>query len=163
MPHIRSLASLLGSSFVLLVVLTASSQSSAPAQEVKNAPAYHIYAGNTHSHTSFTWSHGEQWQNAKPAAGEEKKPLIYVDADGKQYQAKTQVLKPNWEKVQGPPDVHFALAKSKGYDFYVTTDHSQEAAFQPPGATNANWVETKDAAQEATDANFVAIAGYEHS
>jgi hypothetical protein len=25
------------------------------------APEYHIYRGNTHSHTSFTWSHGAQW------------------------------------------------------------------------------------------------------
>ena len=59
--------------------------------------------------------------------------LIEVDENGAQHPAKTQVLKPDWQKVQGPPAVHFALAKSLGYDFYITTDHSQEAAFQPPG------------------------------
>ncbi len=37
------------------------------------APVYHIYAGNTHAHTSYTWSHGTQWPNspfvpASPAA-----------------------------------------------------------------------------------------------
>ncbi|MGH9469031.1 MAG: hypothetical protein ACRD1N_01655, partial [Terriglobia bacterium] len=24
-------------------------------------PVYHIYAGNTHSHTAYTWSHGAQY------------------------------------------------------------------------------------------------------
>jgi hypothetical protein len=119
---------------------------------------YHIYAGNTHAHTSYTWSHGEQW--AKGPAGEK---LIEVDENGAQHPAKTQVLKPDWQKVQGPPAVHFALAKSLGYDFYITTDHSQEAAFQPPSPTNANWTDTLKAANDATDASFAAIAGYEHS
>src|SRR3954452_20766663 len=88
---------------------------------------YHIYAGNTHAHTAFTWSHGEQWVNVKPDPGEKKEPGIFVDADGAQYPAKSSTLKPDWQKVQGPPAVHFALAKEKGYDFYVTTDHTQEA------------------------------------
>src|ERR1700743_3055892 len=26
-----------------------------------SSPQYHIYAGNTHAHTSYTWSHGEQF------------------------------------------------------------------------------------------------------
>ena len=127
------------------------------------ATAYHIYAGSTHAHTSFTWSHGEQWVNAKPQAGEAKEPLLFVDPDGAQHPAKTAVLKPEWQKVQGPPAAHFALAKEKGYDFYTTTDHSQEADFQPPTPSNANWVATLKAAADSTDANFVAIAGYEHS
>ncbi|MDB5318905.1 MAG: hypothetical protein JWN40_536 [Phycisphaerales bacterium] len=133
------------------------------AADGKAPPAYHIYRGNTHAHTSFTWSHGEQWVNAKPDAGEKKSPLIYVDADGAQFPAKTQVAKPDWQKVQGPPAVHFALAKKSGYDFYITTDHSQESAFQPPSPTNASWVATLKAATDATDGQFVAIAGYEHS
>src|SRR3954471_25036260 len=92
-------------------------------------PAYHIYAGSTHAHTAFTWSHGDQWVNNKPAPGEKKEPGIFVDADGAQHPAKTQVLKPEWQKNQGPPAAHFALAKTSGYDFYVPTDHSQEADF----------------------------------
>ncbi len=127
------------------------------------APEYHIYAGNTHAHTSYTWSHGEQWVNVKPEPGEQKEPLLYVDPEGAQFPAKNAVQKPDWQKVQGPPAVHFALAKEKGYDFYFTTDHSQEVAFQPPSPANPNWVDTLKAAAEATDAKFVAIAGYEHS
>ncbi len=127
------------------------------------APEYHIYAGNTHAHTAFTWSHGEQWVNAKPAAGDTKEPLLFVDPEGAQFPSKTAVLKPDWQKVQGPPSVHFALAKEKGYDFYICTDHSQEADFQPPSPANPKWVATLKAAAEATDDKFVAIAGYEHS
>lgn len=44
-------------------------QTVAPAQPHKTTEtptasvfdAYHIYRGNTHSHTSFTWPHGKQW------------------------------------------------------------------------------------------------------
>ena len=151
--------------FSLLLCLTpwcAAAPATQPAHtDATNAAAslgYQIYAGNTHAHTSFTWSHGEQW--AKGPAGEK---LIEVDETGAQHPAKSQVLKADWQKVQGPPTVHFALAKSLGYDFYITTDHSQEAAFQPPDPANANWAETLKAAKEATDSSFIAIAGYEHS
>ena len=123
---------------------------------------YHLYAGNTHAHTSFTWSHGEQWISAKPEPGEKKAAGIYRK-DGAQYPAKSLVLKPDWQKHQGPPAAHFALAKANGYDFYVTTDHSQEAGFQPPSTANPNWSATLHAAVDATDAQFVALAGYEHS
>ncbi len=115
-------------------------------------PQYHIYAGNTHSHTANTWGHGEQYGKPVPEPGASK-----------QKAAKAKVLKPDWQKYQGPPSAHYALAKSKGYDFYTTTDHSQEATFQPPSRTNAAWVAAKRDAAAATDARFVAIAGYEHS
>jgi hypothetical protein len=72
-------------------------------------------------------------------------------------------MKPNWQKLQGAPSEHFALAKANGFDFYVTTDHSQEAGFQPVSATNANWLTTRRDAAAATDSRFVALAGYEHS
>src|SRR4051812_31848814 len=58
--------------------------SDAPATRPVTPPDYHLYAGNTHSHTSFTWSHGEQWVAAKPDAGGKKEPGIVVDADGAQ-------------------------------------------------------------------------------
>lgn len=145
----------------LLVVLSLAT--SALAASPATQPAYHIYAGNTHSHTAFTWSHGEQWINAKPAAGEKKPTLLYVDEDGASHPSKAATLRPNWQKVQGPPAAHFALAKSSGYDFYCTTDHSQEADFQPPASDNPKWVAAKQQAAEATDSHFVAIAGYEHS
>jgi hypothetical protein len=135
------------------------------ASAVGAAPAtqpvtYHVYAGNTHAHTAYTWSHGEQW--AKSAEGE-KKAGLKVEPDGSQGPNDSARLLPDWQKHQGPPAEHFKLAKENGYDFYVTTDHSQEKDFQPPSEDNEKWVDTKRAASEATDANFVAIAGYEHS
>jgi len=114
-------------------------------------PQYHIYAGNTHSHTANTWSHGEQYAKATEAG------------TSKKVRSKGKVLKPDWQKYQGPPSAHYALAKSKGYDFYITTDHSREAAFQPPSCNNAAWVAAKRDAAAATDGRLVAIAGYEHS
>jgi hypothetical protein len=127
-------------------------------------PVYHIYAGNTHAHTAFTWSHGDQWVKPKPpAAGQKKEPALYVDDHGGQHPAKTMVLKPDWKKFHGPPAAHFELAKSSGYDFYVSSDHSQDADFQPPDPANANWAATLRAAAEATDDKFVALSGYEHS
>ncbi len=132
-------------------------------QPTDGAPVYHIYAGNTHSHTSFTWSHGEQWMKPTPLPDGTKPKLLYVDPTGAQFPSKSMVLKADWQKVQGPPAVHFALAKANRYDFYISSDHSQEADLQPPSPDNPKWVATKRAAAEATDANFVAIAGYEHS
>jgi hypothetical protein len=155
---------------VLVIVLCLASRAlAAPAPATQ--PTYHFYFGNTHAHTAFTWSHGEQWINPNKNGGGaadaeptgKKTPLIYVDKDGAQFPAKEMKLKPDWQKVQGPPAAHYALAKSKGYDFYVCTDHSQEADFQPPSPTNKNWLATKEQAAAATDDTFVALAGYEHS
>ena len=92
---------------------------------------YPIYAGNTHSHTVYTWSHGPQFRKAAPEDAEKKVSGISVSPEGVQTPAKSQILKPDWQKLQGPPSVHFALAKSNRYDFYAVTDHSQEAPFAP--------------------------------
>jgi hypothetical protein len=80
-----------------------------------------------------------------------------------QYPGPFDVLKPDWQKVQGPPSGHFKLAKENGYDFYAVTDHSQDAAFQPVSPTNPAWLETKREADAATTPQFVAIRAYEHS
>ncbi|HZM02966.1 MAG TPA: CehA/McbA family metallohydrolase [Candidatus Saccharimonadales bacterium] len=117
-------------------------------------PSYHIYAGNTHAHTIYTASHGDQY------VPDPSKKLIHI---GSTQYGTNKALKADWEKFQGPPAAHYALAKANGYDFYITTDHSQEAPFQPTNPTNAAWVATHRAAVAATDGNFVAIAGYEHS
>jgi hypothetical protein len=132
-------------------------------QTTQPSVEYHIYAGNTHSHTVYTWSHGEQWLNTKPEEGEAKQPGIERTPDGAQLPGKSKVLKDNWQKVQGPPSEHFALAKANGYDFYVVSDHSQEAGFQPPNPDNPQWVATGREAAQATDDRLVAIRGYEHS
>jgi hypothetical protein len=127
------------------------------------SPAFHIYAGNLHSHTVYTWSHGPQFNQAIPEDGGKKVPGISVSPDGVQSPAKSQTLKPDWQKLQGPPSEHFARAKTNGYDFYAVTDHSQEAPFAPTSFTNAAWRATKQEAAGATDRNFTALAGYEYS
>src|SRR3954471_1364179 len=144
---------------------------------------YHIYAGNTHAHTSYTWSHGENLGKTgcagilvyarNPATNVFSWSDGYVKSqngcagifviDGAQIPGPDTPVKPDWEKFQGPPSKHFALAKANGYDFYAATDHSQEAALQPPSADNAVWMGAKRQAAEATDAKFVALAGFEYS
>jgi hypothetical protein len=123
---------------------------------------YHIYAGSTHAHTVYTWSHGEQFANSKTEQAE-KEPGLTVSAEGVQSPPKSKVTRPDWRKHQGPPAEHFGWARTNGYDFYITTDHSQETAFAPRSPTNAAWLDTKGAARAATDGHFVALAGYEHS
>jgi hypothetical protein len=65
--------------------------------------------------------------------------------------------------AQGPPSEHHSRAKAAGFDFYATTDHSQEVAFNPTSVTNPAWVDTKNAAAAATDSTYVGLAGFEHS
>ncbi len=147
------------------------------------APVYHIYRGNTHAHTMLTWSHGKQWEQndcrgilvfqsklvdptssgwSKGYVSSDRCPEIYV-INGLQVPGPQQVLRPDWRTVQGPPARHFLLARQNGFDFYATTDHSQEAEFWPWGPENAAWKETKEQAAAATDKHFVAIAGFEYS
>jgi hypothetical protein len=132
------------------------------AQTNSTLPEFHIYAGNTHSHTAFTWSHGDQYFQRGGKSNKNRAPLS-ITPDGAQSAPNDRVLKRDWKKFQGPPADQFALAKSNGYDFYVTTDHSQEAAFQPPSITNALWKAAARQATDATDNHFVALRGYEHS
>lgn len=175
-PHIKRFCSLL---IVCLLVASVSLL----AQTNQPSPEYHIYAGNTHAHTAYTWSHGEQFAKSdckgimvfesKAATdtpgiwssgyvkGETCPAILIINSS--QYPGPQMALKPDWKQFQGTPAVHFAEAKEKDYDFYVTTDHSQEAGLNPPTRTNAVWITTHQQAIAATDNDFVAIAGYEHS
>ncbi|QKJ29626.1 hypothetical protein HQ865_07625 [Mucilaginibacter mali] len=138
--------------FTLIGLLTAGVTANA-----QTKPVYHIYAGSTHAHTSYTESHGAQW-NQIP----NMKPYQSVDSNGVQH-PEHSTMKPDAAKFQGPPSVHYAIAKANGYDFYITTDHSQEPIFYPVRPDNAAWVGVHQQAAAATDKSFVAIAGYEHS
>jgi hypothetical protein len=151
---------------------------------MKSAPGYNIYEGSTHAHTEYTWSHGEQFaktgcagvrtfakdpSSEAPYTWKSESPkkdapcyAMYV-MDGFQYPSPDMKVRPDWRKVQGPPSAHYAAAKAKGFDFYVTSDHSQEAAFQPVSPTNPMWLEAKKEAHEATDKDFVAITAFEFS
>lgn len=148
------------------------------------APEYRIIAGSTHAHTSYTWSHGEQfvkngcagimvygldpvsgaflWNDGYVKTAQEGCPGIYV-INSFQYPAPGVTVRKDWKEVQGPPSVHFVLAKSNGYGFYVTTDHSQEAAFQPASETNPQWMASKQQAAAASGNGFTALAGFEYS
>lgn len=145
-------------------VLAAADGSAAGRTAVPGAE-YQIYSGNTHSHTQYTWSHGAQVKHAapEPGSGKKKKSSLRVSSEGAQSPSEDVTPRPDWQKFQGPPAVHYALAKTNGYDFYVTSDHSQEAALQPVSATNSAWVDSKRAAAEATGTKFVAVAGFEYS
>lgn len=120
-------------------------------------PEYHIYAGNTHSHTIYTNSHGAHL-NHNPGATK----FMEVDSEGVSHSINC-TLKPDWQKFQGLPSVHFRLAKENKYDFYAVTDHSQEAAFHPTSTENEAWLDIKKAAKVASDKNFVAIRAFEYS
>ena len=123
--------------------------------------AYHIYSGSTHAHTSFTWSHGEQWVGA--AAGEDKVPMRHTP-EGVQLPPAGSKQKENWQQFQGPPAEHYARAKATGrYDFYTTSDHSQDEPLNPPAIDNPAWAASLAQAKAATNANFVALRAYEHS
>jgi hypothetical protein len=148
------------------------------------AVEYRILAGNTHSHTAYTWSHGDQfttngcagiltyskdsssaaykWSDGYVKTAGDGCAGIYV-INGAQYPAPGVTLKPDWQKFQGPPAAHYAAAKAAGYDFYAVTDHSQDAGLLPSADNNPEWLDTKQQAAAATDSHFVALAGFEYS
>ncbi len=125
------------------------------AQKNSPMPVYYIYAGSTHAHTAYTWSHGSQYEDAKEGG-------ILIDSQNVAH-PKNRNPKPDWRKSQGFPPDHYAAAKANGYDFYLTTDHSQEAAFHPTNLNNEAWLATNKAATEVSNSNFVALVGFEYS
>lgn len=120
--------------------------------QAQTLPLYNIYAGNTHAHTAYTWSHGSHLVKAG----------LMIDSHNVAH-PKDSTLKPDWQKLQGFPAEHFASAKANGYDFYITTDHSQEEAFYPTNVNSLAWNATNKAARDATDSKFVALVGFEYS
>jgi hypothetical protein len=148
------------------------------------AVEYRIFSGNTHSHTAYTWSHGDQFTtngctgiltySKDPASAAYKWSDGYVKTagdgcagiyviNGAQIPAPGVTVKPDWQKFQGPPAAHYAAAKAAGYDFYAVTDHSQEAGLLPSADNNPEWLDTKQQTAAATDNHFVALAGFEYS
>ncbi len=140
--------------FVMLT-LTGVLISAIPLMAQKNP--YHIYAGNTHSHSVYTSSHGSHLERTPGF-----KNYMYVDSSGVSHSINAK-FKKDWQKYQGYPADHYALAKANGFDFYAVTDHSQESDFHPTQADNKAWLAAKKAADEATDSKFVALRGFEYS
>ena len=141
--------------FALIIIASSIAGISLNAQKNSPLPVYYIYAGSTHAHTANTWSHGSQFDDAKEGG-------ILIDSQNVAH-PKNKTTKPDWQKYQGFPAEHYALAKSNGYDFYVITDHSQEAPFHPANPNNKAWLATNKAATEASNSNFVALVGFEYS
>lgn len=119
---------------------------------------YHIYAGNTHSHTINTISHGAHL--SKAASGEKS---LLIDSNYLNRPGETVQLNAGWEKVQGQPEKHFEIAKENGYDFYVVTDHSQEEAFFPNHKFNTAWIVAHKQAELVSNNKFSGIVGFEFS
>lgn len=128
---------------------------------------FNIYRGNSHTHTIFTWTHGE---HRKELITRLDKPTPFhpdwnVPPGVDWKDDKTINLDPQYYiNLQGLPDNHFELAIANGYDFFAITDHTQEPPFQPVSPDNRAWQATLKAA-EKYDAypDFVAIAGFEYS
>ncbi len=119
-----------------------------------------VYAGNTHAHTIYTMSHGAHL--GRPADFVKGSKILEIDAQHLNRPI-NYFIKSDWEKVQGPPRVHFELAAQNGFDFYCVTDHSQEAAFYPNDPLNIAWMLSQKEAELATPASFTGLIGYEHS
>jgi len=147
------------------------------AQKPGTAAEHRFLVGSTHAHTQNTWSHGDQFEKNGCAgvqtylggrwSGQIKGSAgcaLMLVMDSVQYPGPGMKVRADWEEHQGPPKKHFELAKAAGYDFYVSTDHSQDVPFHPQdGGENVAWEDTKRAAAASTDADFVALAGFEYS
>lgn len=135
-----------GRIFQLWLALVVAFAAAAVAVDEQRLPlsAFHIYRGETHAHTVYTYSHGN-------------------------HRGKDGALKADWDRetysnYQGPPEKYFERAKAEGFDFFVVTDHSQEEPFQPVDAQkNKAWLDIQAAAEKCTDETFVAMPGFEFS
>ncbi len=130
------------------------------AQVPKPYEELNIYAGNTHAHTIYTMSHGSHL--GRPPDFVKGSKILEIDALHLSRPI-NYLIKPDWEKYQGTPQDHFALAAQSDFDFYCVTDHSQEAAFYPNDPLNIAWILSQKHAEKATTDTFTGLIGYEHS
>ncbi|MBU2947359.1 hypothetical protein KO521_11625 [Zobellia uliginosa] len=119
-----------------------------------------LLAGNTHSHSIMTYSHGEHLQKKEGFVKGDK--ILYIDSLYVSRPLNT-FLKDNWQLFQGLPDKHYSEAKKAGLDFYCVTDHSQEEAFSPSYINNTAWTIAQKHAETASGNAFTAFSGVEHS
>lgn len=127
---------------------------------------FNVYRGNSHSHTIFTWTHGEHREKGinDLSSPTEFHPDWHIPpgVDWRDYN--TVSLDPTgYTNRQGLPENHFELAIANGYDFYAISDHTQEPNLQPVSEDNATWRATIRAAEKYNRPDFVALAGFEYS
>ncbi len=119
-----------------------------------------VFSGNTHAHSIFTYSHGNHLQKKEGFVKGDK--ILVIDSLYLSRPVNTD-LKADWELFQGLPEKHYSEAKKAGFDFYSVTDHSQEEAFYPTYENNTAWTIAQKQAEIASDENFTAFMGVEHS
>lgn len=128
---------------------------------------FNIYRGNSHSHTIFTWTHGEHRAKGMNDINSptEFHPEWHVPPGVDWRDHQTISLNPSsYTNRQGLPENHFDRAIANGYDFYAITDHSQEPPLQPVSANNRAWAAILKAANKYKGhPKFVALAGFEYS
>lgn len=138
-----------------------------PADQQKPLSYYNVYRGNTHAHTIFTWTHGVHRSKsiAKLDEPTEFDPKFKAPATTDWRDYKTLSMNPaDYTNLQGLPANHYQLAMANGFDFYATTDHSQEPTLQPVSVDNPFWQKVQKTADEYNaKPKFVAIPGFEYS
>ena len=139
---------------------------SAVPEERQPLSYFKVYRGNTHSHSIFTWTHGAHRSKGMSKLTEptefKSHWKVPVGTDWRDWN--TINLDPDaYTNLQGLPANHYRLAKEHGYDFYATTDHSQEPSYQPVSKDNPCWKIVQKSADEYTTKDFVAISGFEYS
>ena len=127
------------------ILLFATAPSLASAASTTAPDDYHIYAGNTHAHTAFTWSHGDQWMPTPKRRSRRARTRHLRHGRRSQSPPKRKCSSRTGRNIRARRRSISRWRRQSGYDFYVTTDHSQEADFQPPSPNNANWIATKQA------------------
>jgi len=100
---------------------------------------YRFYLGNLHAHSGYSGDH------AKTVATKFNQGVANYD-------------------LHKPGEI-FAKARTNFYDFYFMTDHSspEQNEFYRGGFTDEHWAATRQQAEAATTADFVALRGYEFS
>ncbi|WP_147676720.1 CehA/McbA family metallohydrolase domain-containing protein [Algibacter pacificus] len=119
-----------------------------------------ILKGSTHAHSILSYSHGA---HLKPTANFKKGDKVMFTDSLFLSRPKNKEIKHNWQAFQGLPEKHYKEAKKANYDFYCVTDHSQEEAFFPNSINNTAWAVAKKQAEMASNNNFTAFMGVEHS
>ena len=101
--------------------------------------AYRFYLGNLHAHSGYSGDH------AKSVAEKMNNGVA------------------NYE-LHRPAEI-FEKARTNNYDFYFLTDHSspEQNEYYRGGFTDAHWAATRQQAESATTASFLALRGYEFS
>ncbi|XMO85849.1 hypothetical protein AAFN75_13750 [Algibacter sp. AS12] len=119
-----------------------------------------ILNGNTHAHSIFSYSHGSHLKKSANFIKGDK--VMFTDSLFVS-RPKNKELKENWDLFQGLPEKHYEEAKNANFNFYCVTDHSQEEAFFPDSKNNTAWAVAQKQAEMASNSDFTAFMGVEHS